>query len=74
MNMQDHILAALREQFNRWQELLAGLSDEQITAPHFDDDWSIKDVMAHLWAWQQISIARVQAGALIYTSHCQRGA
>lgn len=62
MNMKDHILAALREQFNLWEELLVRLSDEQITAPHFDFDWSIKDVIAHLWAWQQISIARMEGG------------
>jgi hypothetical protein len=62
MNMKEHILAALREQFNSWEELLAGVSEEQITTPHFDFDWSIKDVIAHLWAWQQISIARVEGG------------
>jgi len=64
MNMKEHILAALREQFKSWNELLAGLKEEQITTPHFDFDWSIKDVIAHLWAWQQISIARMEAGAL----------
>jgi hypothetical protein len=63
MNMKEHILSALREQFNRWEELLASMSEEQITAPHFDFDWSIKDVIAHLWAWQQISIARMEAAA-----------
>jgi hypothetical protein len=63
MNMKDHILAALREQFERWEELLASLSEEQITAPNFELDWSIKDVMAHLWAWQQISIARMEGAA-----------
>ncbi len=62
--MKGHILAALREQFNSWQELLASLSEEQITAPHFDYDWSIKDVVAHLWAWQQVSIARMESGVL----------
>jgi hypothetical protein len=64
MNMKEHILAALQEQFESWEELLASLSEEQITAPHFDFEWSIKDVIAHLWTWQQISIARMQAGAL----------
>ena len=64
MNMKEHILAALREQFNRWEELLASLNEEQTTAPHFDFDWSIKDVIAHLWAWQQISIARMEGGTL----------
>lgn len=62
MNMKDHILAALREQFERWEGLLANLSEEQIVAPEFDFNWSVKDVIAHLWAWQQISIARVEGG------------
>jgi hypothetical protein len=62
MNMKDHILAALREQFNRWEELLDILTEEQLIAPRFDLHWSIKDVVAHLWAWQQISIARVEGG------------
>lgn len=64
MNMKVHVLTALREQFNSWVELLASLSEEQITTPRFDFDWSIKDVVAHLWAWQQISIARMEAGTL----------
>jgi hypothetical protein len=64
MNMKEHILAALREKFDRWEELLTSLSEKEITAPQFDLDWSIKDVIAHLWAWQQISIARMEAGVL----------
>lgn len=62
MNMKDHILAALKEQFDRWEELLGSLSEEKISKPSFENDWSIKDVVAHLWAWQQISIARMEAG------------
>ena len=61
MNMKEHILTALREQFNRWEELLASMSDEQITAPYLSSNWSIKDVIAHLRAWQQRSIARLEA-------------
>jgi hypothetical protein len=61
MNMKEHILTALREQFDSWEELLASMDEKQITDPHFDFDWSIKDVMAHLWAWQQISVARMDA-------------
>ncbi len=61
MNMKEHILTALREEFNRWEELLASMGEEQITGLHVLSDWSIKDVIAHLWAWQQISIARMEA-------------
>ena len=64
MNMKEHILTALREQFDRWEELFASLSEEQLNAPHFDLDWSIKDVITHLWGWQQISIARMEGGVL----------
>lgn len=61
MNMKEHIIAALKEQFNRWEELLKNLSDDEITIPRFDYNWSIKDVIAHLWGWQQISTARMEA-------------
>lgn len=64
MNMKEHILAALREQFESWERLLSSLDEEELTAPHFDLDWSIKDVIAHLWAWQQVSIARMESGVL----------
>ena len=33
MNMKEHILAALQEQYARWEELLAGMDAGQITAP-----------------------------------------
>ena len=62
MNMKEHILAGLRELFERWEDLLSAMSDAQITQPQFDLDWSVTDVMAHLWAWQPISIARLVGG------------
>jgi hypothetical protein len=61
MNDKKQILTKLKEEFDRWEEILSGLSDEQITAPHLPAGWSIKDVLAHLWAWQQRSIARMEA-------------
>ena len=64
MDMKEHILMALKEQFARWEELLTNLTEEQTTTSRFDSNWSIKDVIAHLWGWQQISIARVEAAKL----------
>jgi hypothetical protein len=63
MNMKEHILAAMREQIDRWEALLSQMSEAQLTAPLFDKDWSVKDVVAHLWIWQQASLARIQAVA-----------
>lgn len=64
MNEKRQILNKLKEEFNRWEELLASLSEEQITARHLPANWSIKDVVAHLRAWQQVSIARLEAAQL----------
>ena len=63
MNMKDHILMALREQLNQWEELLAGFSEKQLTTP-LRGKWSIKDVVAHLCAWQERTFARLEGGRL----------
>jgi hypothetical protein len=64
MNMKEHILAALREQFKRWEDLLGSMTEKQITTPHSPSEWSTKDEVSHLWAWQQRSIARLAAASL----------
>lgn len=64
MNDKQHMMARLKGEFNRWEELPAGLSEERITAPHLPANQSIKDVIAHLRAWQQVSIARLEAAVL----------
>ena len=67
MNDKQQILAALRGEFDRWEELLTGMSEEQITAPyaaHKPYNLSLKDVIAHLRAWQQRSVARLEAALL----------
>ncbi len=61
MNDKKQILIMLKEEFNRWEELLVSMSEEQTTAPNLSSNLSIKDVIAHLWAWQQLSVARMEA-------------
>ncbi len=61
MNMKEHILTAMREQFYHWELLLAETNEAQLVAPQLPSQWSIKDIIIHLWAWQQRSIARVEA-------------
>lgn len=61
MHMKHHLLAALTAEFDQWERLLTTLTDDQLTAPHPPDGWSIKDEIAHLHAWQQRSIARLEA-------------
>ena len=64
MSMQNHILAAMRELFEQWDNQLSTLSEAQITAPLEPSDWSIQDVTAHLMVWLQRSIARSEAARL----------
>src|SRR5689334_828371 len=56
-----HLLTQLRDEYNQWEALLGRLSEAQIIARQLDDGLSIKDVVAHLWTWQQRSIARLEA-------------
>jgi hypothetical protein len=61
MDDKKQIMSMLKEEFDRWVELLAGLSEEQITDPSLPAYLSTKNVVAHLWAWQQRSIAWMEA-------------
>jgi hypothetical protein len=64
MDGKNKILFALREELNRWEEMLSNLGEALIRAPHLPSNLSIKDVVAHLRAWQQVSIARLEAASL----------
>lgn len=64
MNKKQEILTTLRNEFKRWEDLQAGLSQEQMALRHSPSELSIMDVIAHLMAWQQISIARLEAARL----------
>ena len=63
MNEKQQMLANLREQFEQWQAFLGELDEAQIAAAQeaHSGGLSIKDEVAHLWAWQQISNARLAA-------------
>ncbi len=61
MNTKEQILTTLEEIFNQWQKMLLSLSEEQISAPLLNSSWTVKDVVVHLWAWQQASVARAEA-------------
>jgi hypothetical protein len=61
MNGKQEILIRLREVYKRWGELLANLSEAQIIASQLPSNLSIKDVIGHLRAWQQVTIARLEA-------------
>jgi hypothetical protein len=61
MNEKSQLLDNLTEIFNRWQVLIDELSEEQIMEPLAPSTWTVKDIVAHMWAWQQASVARAEA-------------
>jgi hypothetical protein len=61
MGDKQQLINSLRDEFDRWEEMLAGMSKERIETPLSPSIYSTKDVVAHLWAWQQRSIARLEA-------------
>jgi hypothetical protein len=63
MNDKTSALAMLRKELADWETTLAQRDEVQITAPIQPSGWSLKDVMAHLHGWQQVSIARMKAAA-----------
>ena len=61
MYMKNHILAALRQELEAWEKVLISLNETEITAAPQPGEFSVKDEIAHLRAWQQRSIARMEA-------------
>ncbi len=61
MNDKEDILRKLTDVFTNWQELISSLSEQQILQPLSPSDWTIKDIVVHMWAWQQASVARAEA-------------
>jgi len=61
MTLQTHLLSALRELFEQWQEHLASLDPALISTRHVTGFWTTKDVVAHLAAWLELSYARLHA-------------
>ena len=63
MPKKEQLLALLRDEYERWQTLLSSLDEGQLTSRTLPAGLSIKDTIGHLHAWQQISLARLEAAA-----------
>jgi hypothetical protein len=56
------LLKKLRAKREQWEALLAEFEEAQLVAPVLPDQRSIKDIIAHLTAWQRLTVARLEAG------------
>lgn len=57
------LLDKIRTRQAEFEALLATLNANQLTTPGVNGDWSIKDILAHLVAWQKRTLAYLAAAA-----------
>lgn len=57
------LLDSLHEELGRWEAFLATVDAQTATAVPPGRDRSLKDDLAHLYAWQGITLARLEAAA-----------
>lgn len=56
-------LRTMRSERERWEALLAGAREAQMVQPGAAGDWSLKDVVAHLTAYERGLVEWLQAAA-----------
>ena len=55
-------LDAIKKERSALDEYLETLTPEQMVEPNIVGNWSVKDVLAHLFAWMQMCIGWYNAG------------
>ncbi len=56
------LLAAIHKDYAALEKFLAPLSAGQLSAPNAPGVWAIKDILAHLYEWQQMFFKWYQSG------------
>ena len=57
----DTLLEKLRAVHEAFETVLAPLSEAQMTTPGVTDQWSVKDVLAHVTVWERYVLDRLEA-------------
>ncbi|MBI4671586.1 MAG: ClbS/DfsB family four-helix bundle protein [Chloroflexi bacterium] len=60
-NDKSALLRAIRASHAEMHQYLASLTPEQLGAPVLDDGWSVKDSLAHISAWENMTIGWLEA-------------
>jgi hypothetical protein len=55
------LLDLIQSERARLESLLVELTEAQMTKPGVEADWSIKDILAHIAAWERLAMDRIQA-------------
>lgn len=57
------LLNAIEAERLGWEALVAEIGEERMTQPGANQDWSFRDTAAHLNAWREQTLARLEAAA-----------
>lgn len=57
------LLDVIRRERGRWEKLVGEVGVARMTESGATGDWSFKDVVAHLTAWRDVEIARLEAAS-----------
>ena len=58
----NELLANIRRERATLDALVTSLSEAQMIAPELDAGWSVKDVLAHITAWEQLCLKWIREG------------
>ncbi len=57
----DELIAEIRREWLLLETLLNSLTEAQMTTPNVEGSWSVKDMLAHLSAWEKVLLDRLGA-------------
>jgi len=55
------LLVTIQNERERLESLFEGLTEAQMIEPGVEADWSIKDILVHIAAWERLAMDRIQA-------------
>lgn len=55
------VFAAVRQEWDAWEALVAEVGPDRVTEPAFAGGWSFKDIAAHLTGWRSRTLDRLEA-------------
>ena len=57
------LISKIRREAEEWEQFLGEVGEEHMQEPGATDDWTFKDVVAHLSTWHERSLALLEAVA-----------
>ena len=55
----DQLINKLEQAWEAFTESFTGLTDEQMVEPGVTEDWSVKDILAHVTGWEEESLKHI---------------